>query len=71
MRQITINIPDSFYQVFLDFFKHVPEATVVESFDFAIPEWHKSETLKRIETSKPEDFIPWEEAKKQLTFKTK
>lgn len=66
MRQITINIPDSFYQVFLDFFKHVPEATIVETSELHIPDWHKEETLKRLETSKPEDFIPWEEAKRLL-----
>ena len=35
----------------------------------SIPKWHKEETLKRIATSKPEDFIPLEKAKKQLKFK--
>jgi hypothetical protein len=36
-----------------------------------IPEEHKSIVRERINTTKPEDMIPWEEARKKLTFKTK
>ena len=34
--------------------------------DLAIPEWHKKETLKRLKTSKKDDFTPWSTAKQQL-----
>ena len=70
MRQVTINIPDSFYNTFLDFFKHIPDDKI-ESEDFEIPAGHKKETLARIKSSKPEDYIPWNTAKKQFKFQTK
>lgn len=71
MKQVTISIPDSFYKTFLEFFKHIPDAKIEGVESFVVPEWHKEETLKRINSSKPEDFIPWDKAKKQLKFKTK
>lgn len=36
-----------------------------------IPKWQQEEVLKRIKNAKPEDYISWEDAKKQLNFKTK
>ena len=71
MKQVTISIPDSFYKTFLEFFKHIPDAKIDDVEDFVIPEWQKKETLKRINSSKPEAYIPWDKAKKQLKFKTK
>ncbi len=68
MKHLTISIPEGFYKTFVEFFKHIPEAKIE---DVTIPEWHKKETLKRISSSKPEDYIPWNKAKKQLKFKTK
>lgn len=35
----------------------------------AIPEWHKAETLKRLKSAKPEDFIPWSKVKKSMKRK--
>jgi hypothetical protein len=34
-----------------------------------IPEWHKELVRNRIKNSKPEDFTPWEIAKKQINTK--
>ncbi len=34
-----------------------------------IPEEHKSIVRERIKSTKPEDMIPWEEARKQFSFK--
>ena len=31
-----------------------------------IPQWQKDIVLKRIETAKPEDYIPWAEAKTNI-----
>lgn len=36
-----------------------------------IPEEHKAIVRERIKTAKPEEMIPWEEARKQLSFKVK
>ena len=71
MRHLTISIPDSFYKTFIAFFKNVPNVKIEENASFDIPEWHKTETLKRLKNTKPEDFIPWEKVKKNLKFKNK
>lgn len=34
-----------------------------------VPEWHKELVRNRIKNSKPEDFTPWEIAKKQINTK--
>ena len=70
MRQVTLNIPDNFYNAFIEFFKHIPNAKIQSDEDVAIPEWHKQETLKRIKSAKSKDFIPWEKGKKLLKYKT-
>ena len=71
MKHLTVSIPDSFYKTFVEFFRNVPNVKIEESLGLVIPEWHKAETLKRIKSSTPEDFIPWSKAKKQLKFKSK
>ena len=38
--------------------------------ELTIPEWHKAIVRERILNSKPEDLIPWKEARKQLRFKS-
>ena len=39
--------------------------------EVVIPEEHKAIVRERIKNAKPEDYIPWEEARTQLKFKTK
>ena len=43
----------------------------VSSEEMEIPEEHKAIVRERIRTTKLEDMIPWEEARKQFTFQTK
>lgn len=38
--------------------------------DIEIPESHKTLVRERIKDSKPEDYIAWEEARKQLQLKS-
>ena len=70
MKQVTISIPESFYKTFIEFFKHIPDAKIESAESISIPEWHKTETLKRLKNAKPEDFIPWEQVKKNIRYKT-
>ena len=70
MKQITISIPESFYKTFIAFFRHIPEARIESETGVSIPEWHKTETLKRLKNAKPENFIPWEQVKKNIRFKS-
>ncbi|TAL59841.1 MAG: hypothetical protein EPN85_08550 [Bacteroidetes bacterium] len=69
MKQVTISIPESFYKTFVAFFRHIPDAKIESEETLSVPEWHKTETLKRIQNAKPEDFIPWKKVKKQLRNK--
>jgi len=36
-----------------------------------IPEEHKDIVRERVKTAKPEDMVPWKEARKQFSFKSK
>ena len=67
MRQVTLNIPDTRYQFFLE---------LVSSIDFVkennesilIPGFHKEIVSSRMEKSheNPERLLDWEEAKSQI-----
>ncbi len=66
--KVTLDIPDNKYQFFIELVNNLgfdkPE-------DIHIPEEHKAIVRKRILNSKPEELIPWKEARKQLRFKSK
>ncbi|MFN5418223.1 MAG: hypothetical protein ACK5B9_14290 [Flavobacteriia bacterium] len=67
MREITLKVPDSRLGFFMELVKQLGfEANVHE---LEIPEEHKELVRNRIKTSKKEDFVTWEKARKQLTFK--
>ena len=68
MKEITLKIPDKKYGFFMELIKQLG-IEVTEETD--IPEEHKDIVRERIETSQPEDMIPWKEARKQLSFKNK
>ncbi len=53
----------------MDFFKHIPDAKIESEESVVIPDWHKTETIKRLKTAKAEHFTPWEKAKKQFRHK--
>ncbi|TRX37833.1 hypothetical protein FNW52_02740 [Flavobacterium sp. ZT3R18] len=68
MKQLTVTIPDEFYNSFVEFFKHVPEVKIDESQE----EYNRSiekMVIDRVKNAKPEDYISWEESKKRLNAK--
>lgn len=69
MRQLTVTIPDDFYETFISFFKHVPDVSINETTVNEIPLWQQEMVLERMKNAKPEDYISWEESKKRLNAK--
>lgn len=68
MKEITLRVPDKKIDVVMELIKQLGlEISTQET----IPEEHKVIVRERIKTAKPEDMIPWKEARRQLTFKTK
>ncbi|RAV28745.1 hypothetical protein [Sinomicrobium soli] len=68
MREITLKIPDKKFSFFMELIRQLG-IQVAE--DIEIPEEHKAIVRERIKNSKPENLIPWEEAREQFTFKSK
>jgi hypothetical protein len=68
MTQITLNIPDSELSFFMQLIEKFNYETVIN--EFSITEEMKMTLDERRATSKADDFIPWNEAKKQLRFKS-
>ena len=69
MRQLTVTIPDDFYETFVSFFKHIPDVSINETQENEIPLWQQEMVLERMKNAKPEDYISWEESKKKLNAK--
>lgn len=69
MKQLTVTIPDSFYDSFVDFFKHIPNVSIEENEIEEVPEWQQKMVLDRIKNSKPEDYIDADEALENLKSK--
>lgn len=57
MRQLTVTIPDDFYETFISFFKHIPDVSINENTMNEIPLWQQEMVLDRIKNAKPEDYI--------------
>lgn len=68
MTQITLNIPDSELSFFMKLIEKFNYETVIN--EFSITEEMKNVLDERRLTSNTDDFIPWNEAKKQLRFKS-
>lgn len=69
MRQLTVTIPDDFYETFVSFFKHIPDVSIDENTGNEVPLWQQEMVLERMKNAKPEDYISWEESKKRLNSK--
>jgi hypothetical protein len=69
MRQLTVTIPDSFYETFINFFKHIPDVSIDENAANEVPLWQQEMVLERMKNAKPEDYISWEESKKRRNAK--
>lgn len=66
MKQLTVTIPDDFYNTFIAFFKHIPDVTIAEN---EVPLWQEEMLLKRMKEATPENYRNWEEVKKELDEK--
>ena len=68
MTQITLNIPDNELGFFMQLIEKFNYETVIN--EFSVTEEMKNLLDERRATSKADDFIPWNDAKKQLRFKS-
>jgi hypothetical protein len=69
MRQLTVTIPDEFYDSFIEFFKHIPDVSIKEKGKNEVPLWQQEIVLERLKNSKPEDYIDAGIALKNLKVK--
>ncbi len=68
MKEIILKIPDERFGFFMELTKQLG-IEVFQQVD--ISEEHKAIVRERINSANPEDMIPWEDARKQFTFKGK
>lgn len=66
MKEITLKIPDKKLQFFMELFEQLG---VQATQQIDIPESQKKIVRQRIEKSNPEELVPWNEARKKLTYK--
>lgn len=69
MRQLTVTIPDDFYETFVSFFKHIPDVSINENITNEIPLWQQEMVLERIKNAKPEDYSNLEDFEKEMDKK--
>ncbi|AWK05121.1 hypothetical protein HYN56_13105 [Flavobacterium crocinum] len=67
MTQITLNIPDNELSFFMQLIEKFNYETVIN--EFSVTEEMKNLLDERRSTSEVGNFLPWDEAKKQLRFK--
>lgn len=67
MARIVVNVPEEKLSEFNQAMNKMGFQPKEE--DFVVPEWHKEIVRKRIRNTKEEDYIPWEEVKKELDIK--
>ena len=68
MRQVTITIPDEYYDNLIAFLKSIPDTTISNSQE----EYNKfiqNLVLERAKNAKPENYQNWEDVKKELDLK--
>ena len=68
MTQITLNIPDSELSFFMKLIEKFNYETVIN--EFSVTEEMKNMLDERRSTITTDDFITWNEVKKQLRFKS-
>jgi len=69
MTQITLNIPDNELGFFMKLIEKFNYEHLIN--DFSLNEEMKNLLDERRSTSKKEDFVSWEDVKKQIVFKSK
>ena len=68
MKEVTLKIPDNKLRFFMELINQLGFEAIGE---VEIPEEHKDIVRQRIHSAKPEDMIPWNEARKRLKFRGK
>ncbi|HQE33162.1 MAG TPA: hypothetical protein PLO52_03310 [Flavobacterium alvei] len=68
MRQVTVTIPDEYYDNLIEFLKPIPDAVV----DNSQEEYNRSiekMVLERVKNAKPEDYVDARESVQKLKLK--
>jgi hypothetical protein len=68
MRQLTVTIPDEYYDSLIEFLKTIPDVLLDNrqaEYDISIEKM----VLERIKNAKPEDYLDWEDVKKEMDKK--
>ncbi len=68
MRQLTVTIPDEYYDDLINFLKPIPETSIdnrEEEYNKKIQEM----VLERVKNSKPEDYVDARESVQRLKLK--
>jgi hypothetical protein len=68
MRQLTVTIPDEYYDSLIEFLKTIPDVFIDNrqaEYDISIEKM----VLERIKNAKPEDYLDWEDVKKDMDEK--
>ncbi|MBX7096026.1 MAG: hypothetical protein K1X56_14995 [Flavobacteriales bacterium] len=73
MARYTLTIPESKTEQVLAYLKSLRGVKVEEAVDqqeeqedLFVPEWHKEIVLNRMKNTKPEEYVEWNKADKQL-----
>ena len=68
MRQLTVTIPDEYYDSLIEFLKKIPDVLIDNrqaEYNISIEKM----VLERIKNAKPEDYLDWEDVKKEMDKK--
>lgn len=65
MRQLTINIPDYYYQTFMEYFKHIPDASLLNETTFVLDQ-NKIDILDQRAATPEEQYLTVEESNRRL-----
>lgn len=68
MKIVSLKIPEKKFNFFMELVKQL--GLEVTNNDVEIPELQKEIVRERLKNAKEEDFMPWEEARKKLKFKS-
>jgi len=64
MKEVTLKIPEDKWEFFEELIKQLD---LEMNEEVEIPEEHKSIVRERLNSARPEDLMPWHEARKKLT----
>lgn len=71
MKEVKLKIPEEKFEFFRELVHELGfEFTEEAEEQPEIPEEHKAIVRERIKNANPDDFVPWEEVRKKLRFKT-